>query len=82
MVRPRPAAPAPASRRRDPLAVAAVALAVVWLFGLGSLAAIVLGYAALRRGSRDRTLARAGIGLGAVGLALAVVFFAINAVPG
>ena len=69
--------------RRDPLAVASVAFAVVWLFGLGSLAAIALGYAVLRRGSsEDRTLALAGVGLGAVGLVIAVVFLARNAAPG
>lgn len=76
-----------ARRRRDRLAVASVVLAVVWLFGLGSLAAIALGYAAKRRidageaPREGRTLALAGIGLGAVGLAFAVVFLARNAVP-
>lgn len=75
-------------RRRSPLALASVVLAVVWLFGLGSVAAIALGYAVKRRidageaPPRDRTLALAGIGLGLAGLAIAVVFFATQAAPG
>jgi hypothetical protein len=71
-------------RRRDPLAVASLVLAILWLFGLGSLAAIALGLAARRRAppTERTTLALAGIGLGALGLAIAVVFLATEVDPG
>ena len=71
-------------RRRDPLAVASLVLAILWLFGLGSLAAIALGLAARRRATdtEGTTLALAGVALGVVGLAIAVVFLATEAAPG
>jgi hypothetical protein len=70
--------------RRDPLAVASLVLAILWLLGLGSLAAIALGLTARRRATHTEgtTLALAGIALGVVGLAIAVVFFATEAAPG
>lgn len=75
-------------RGRDPLALASILLAILWLFGLGSLAAIALGLLARRRidagasPPEGRTLALAGIALGTLGLAIAVVFLATNAAPG
>ena len=68
------------SGRDDPaletseLAIASVFLGIVWLFGLGSLAAIWLGRRSLREiahsGGRvgGRTLALAGIAIGVAGL--------------
>ena len=67
--------------RSDSLAVLSVALAIVWLFGLGSLLAILLGYVARRRGTDSPTLALAGIWLGVLGIAIAVAFLARSAAP-
>jgi serine/threonine protein kinase len=57
-------------------AVLSALLAFLWIFGLGSVAALVLGYLGRseirRRGERGAGLARAGIVLGWVGLVVAV----------
>jgi hypothetical protein len=58
------------------LAIASVALGVVWIFGLGSIAAIGLGWRALRdiEASDElggRGIAIAGIAIGLFGLASA-----------
>jgi len=64
------------------LALASVFAGILWFFGLGSLAAIGFGFAALRqiRESRGRTggrlIAIAGIVIGLVGLASAGVLIA------
>jgi uncharacterized protein DUF4190 len=57
------------------LAIASLCLGIIWLFGVGSVLAIVLGYAGLRqiRESRGyqggRAIAIAGVIVGIVGLA-------------
>jgi uncharacterized protein DUF4190 len=55
------------------LAIASVIIGIFWLFGLGSMAAIALGYRSLRQirdaGGSGRTLAIAGIAIGLAGLA-------------
>jgi Domain of unknown function (DUF4190) len=57
------------------LAIASLFLGIIWLFGLGSLLAIVLGYAGMREirasGGRQggRAIAIAGVVVGIVGLA-------------
>ncbi len=56
-------APAPAGTSR--LALASLVCALAWLFGLGSIAAVVLGVMALRR------IERSGGALGGKGLAIA-----------
>jgi hypothetical protein len=58
------------------LAIASVVLGIVWLFGLGSIAAIGLGWRALRDidasdGLGGRGIAIAGIAIGLFGLASA-----------
>ena len=63
------------------LAVASVAFAALWLFGLGSLVAIVLGLVARRRSPEDRTLAHVGIGLGVFGVFMALFVLARAAAP-
>jgi hypothetical protein len=68
--------------RGDSLAVLSVAFAIVWLFGLGSLLAIVLGYVARRRGTDSPTLALVGMWLGVLGVAIGVAFVARSAAPG
>ena len=72
------------------LAIASVLVGIFWLFGLGSIAAIVLGWLSLRR-IRDsagveggRTLAIAGIAIGLAGLsgsALLVAFLVSSSQP-
>jgi uncharacterized membrane protein len=57
------------------LAIASLFLGIIWLFGLGSIVAIVLGYAAMKeiRASGGRqsgwSIALAGVIVGIVGLA-------------
>lgn len=69
-----PPAPGPQSVRRNRQAVASLLLSVLWLGGVGSLAAIILGTRARRRGAtaRGRGLALAGVLLGVVGLLAAL----------
>jgi hypothetical protein len=73
---PYPSAFAP---RTNLLAVGALVLAILWLFGIGSIAAVLVGRTALRRveSSRDREsgrgLALAAIVLGALGIVAALV---------
>jgi Domain of unknown function (DUF4190) len=54
------------------MAIAALALAIVWLYGLGSMAALVVGWIALRQiKARDQTgrrLAIAAIVIAVIGL--------------
>lgn len=62
---------------RDGLAVASLVLGVLWIFGLGSVAAVVCGHVSRRRaaqtGQRPSGLALAGLVLGYAGCALFVV---------
>ena len=61
-------------------AVASLVLAIVWLAGLGSVLAIVLGFVSRReikqRGQRGNGLAVSGIVIGVLGLLGAAVFWA------
>jgi hypothetical protein len=63
------------------MAVASMVLGIVWLYGLGSVLALVLGYQAKRQigssGERGEGMATAGIVLGWVGIvgAIFVIFF-------
>ena len=71
-----PADAAGGSEETSGLAIASVFIGIVWIFGLGSLAAIALGWRALRdiEASSElggRGIAIAGIVIGAVGLASA-----------
>lgn len=76
---------APAARTNG-LAIAALVLAVLWLGGLGSLLAVVLGVVVLRQLRRGdgrlggRGLAIAGTALGGVGLVLTLILAAL-AIP-
>ena len=72
---------------RRPLNAAAVVAAVVgllWIYGLASLTAVILGHISLRQigrsGERGRGLAVTGLVIGYLGLALTVVFFTLVAV--
>jgi hypothetical protein len=73
---------APASPVTSGLAIAALVLAILWVGGLGSVVALVLGVVALSkiRSSSGRTvgrgLVRAALVIGAVGLAGAVTLYA------
>lgn len=77
-----PAPPAP--RQTHLLAVLSLIFSLLWLFGLGSLAAIVVGHVArgdIRRSQGTRTgdgMAVAGLWLGYIGLALTVVVVALG----
>lgn len=70
-----------ASPRTNSKAIVSLVLAIVWVFGLASVAAIVLGVAA-RREIRERPdeggagVATAGIVIGAVGVAGGLLMFA------
>jgi hypothetical protein len=58
----------------------ALVLSLLWLGGVGSLIAIVLAVAALRRGTRsgaERTMAYAAICIGDVGVVLTIASFAL-----
>ena len=66
--------------RMDWRAPVALVLSLLWLGGVGSLIAIVLAVAALRRGTRsgaERTMAYAAICIGGVGVVLAVASFTL-----
>ena len=66
------------------LAIASLCLGVVWIFGLGSLLAVVFGLRSLRQIRESagveggRSLAIAGVVIGAVGLASAAFMFAFG----
>lgn len=64
------------------LAIASLVLGIVWLFGLGSLLALVLGLVALRQikrsGQEGRGLAIAASILGAIGIVGAVTILAVT----
>ena len=69
------------SEETSGLAIASVILGIVWIFGLGSLVAIALGWRALREIDASselggRGIAIAGIVIGAVGLASAALLVA------
>ncbi|ALL79061.1 MULTISPECIES: DUF4190 domain-containing protein [unclassified Pseudonocardia] len=75
-----PAYPPP--RPTNGMAIASLVLGILWLYGLGSILALVLGYVAKRqiaeRGEQGGGLATAGIVLGWIGVAVlvvAIVFF-------
>ena len=88
MSRPQPttrAAPSyvPPTQRASKMAIWSLVLSILWLGGLGSLAGIMLGFAARRKipqtGERGYGLAIAGIIVGVVTLIVAIgywVFFA------
>jgi hypothetical protein len=69
--------------RTSPMAFACLVLSLLWLCGIGSLAAIILGVAAIRRIARSngaltgKGLAIAGmiVGILGVGLTLLAIFF-------
>jgi hypothetical protein len=69
------AGPGEEAAETNGLAIASLCLGIIWLFGVGSVLAIVLGYAGLRqiRESRGheggRAIAIAGVIVGVVGLA-------------
>jgi Domain of unknown function (DUF4190)/Domain of unknown function (DUF1707) len=71
-------------RRVNGLAIASIVVGVLWMWWLGSIAAVIMGHAALRQISRSggtqtgRSVALAGLGLGYIGLTalLMVALFA------
>ncbi len=62
-----------AVRRTSPLAIASLVLGIIWIFWLGSIAALIFGYVSLRqiksRNESGRGMAIAGIVLGWLGMA-------------
>jgi hypothetical protein len=74
----------PPARRLNGLAVASVVVGVLWMWWLGSLAAVVMGHVALRQIARSngaqygRGAALAGVAVGYIGLSalLLVILFA------
>jgi len=65
------AAPSAAATHWSALAIVSFVLGVLWLFGIGSIAAVVVGWLALRETKVDSTLR--GRGLAVAGLTLGVV---------
>jgi len=71
------------TRRVNGLAIASVVVGVLWMWWIGSLAAVVMGHVALRQIARSggaqtgRAAALAGLGIGYFGLTtlLAVILF-------
>jgi hypothetical protein len=71
------------ARRVNPLAIASIVVGVLWMWWLGSFAAVVMGHVALRQIEQSggtqtgRTAALAGLGIGYFGLTalLAVILF-------
>jgi hypothetical protein len=76
---PRAAQPAQGARRTNGMAVAALVLGILWLWGLGSLLGLIFGY--VGKGEIDRSggvqsgrgMAVAGIVLGWIGIGLTIV---------
>jgi hypothetical protein len=76
----------PAAQGTNGFSIAALVLGIVWLYGVGSILALVFGYVALgqvkRRGGAGRGMAIAGVVLGWVGIAglilVVVIVFAIG----
>jgi hypothetical protein len=71
------------ARRVNPLAITSIVVGVLWMWWLGSFAAVVMGHVALRQIARSggtqtgRAAALAGLGIGYFGLTvlLAVIVF-------
>ncbi len=79
--------PLPRRTGTNMLAVASLVLSILWVLGLGSIVAVVLGYIAMRqieesRGAQEGMgLATAGVVLGVVGVVALVFFLASSASP-
>jgi hypothetical protein len=75
----------PRQRRTNGLAVAALVLGIVWLYGLGSVLAIIFGGVAMNQCTRDpdgysgKGMAVAGLVLGILGLGLMMVLILVAA---
>jgi hypothetical protein len=73
-----------APRSTNALAVVSLVLSIVWLFGFGSLGAVVLGFVGRQQIRQSNgaqpgsALALAGIVIGAIGVIGAVVFLLLN----
>jgi hypothetical protein len=73
----------PSPKHVDRLAILTFALAALWLFGIGSVAALYVGRQSLRGmrvrpGVRGRTLAWAGIAVAVYGLAMTTVWVGLT----
>jgi hypothetical protein len=72
-----PYQPAPPSKSTNGLAIASLVLGVLWIWGLGSILAVIFGYVSLRqirqRGENGHGLALAGLILGIVGVVGAIL---------
>jgi hypothetical protein len=75
----------PASARTNGLAIASLVLGCLWMYWLGSILALVLGYVAKRQikqtGEQGGGLATAGIVLGWIGIVMLLLFVGLL-VPG
>ena len=69
----------PRTKRINPYAIASLAMSLLWIAWLGSIAAVIFGHIALRQIARSRGtesgsgLAIAGLALGYVGLAVLIL---------
>jgi len=66
-----------AARKTNPLAIASLVLGIIWIFWLGSVAALIFGYISLsqikRRNEAGRGMAIAGVVLGWFGIATLIL---------
>lgn len=73
-------------RGTNGMAIASMVLGILWIFGLGSILALIFGYVALsqvkRSGETGRGMAIAGVVLGWVGLAFLVLIIVLASLPG
>jgi hypothetical protein len=69
--------------KTNPMAIGSLVLSLLWLGGLGSVGAVVLGHMAKREITRSQgrqsgaNLATAGLAIGYIGLAIMVVYLLI-----
>ncbi|MBO0824168.1 MAG: DUF4190 domain-containing protein [Actinobacteria bacterium] len=73
-----PGYPVVYQRPTDGLAIASMVLGIVWIYGLGSILAVIFGHVSLRKianeGKGGRGMAIAGLVLGYIGIVGAVAF--------
>ncbi len=74
---------APVRTRTNGMAIASLVLGIVWVYGIGSLLAVIFGFAGrsqIKQSNGEQTgggLATAGIILGFLGLSLLIIVFAV-----
>jgi len=74
------------TRRANPLAIASIVVGVLWMWWLGSFAAVIMGHVALRQIAQSggtqtgRTAALAGLGIGYFGLTALLAVILVSSI--